>query len=156
MLTQINILQAVRDILHTHYEYPIYLDEVKEGFESPCFFLKSIRLSNKDSKCYELNNITIYITFFSEKGALTAEELYILQDSLTSYFESGIKVNKDNRYLLTRNLSHSIDGEDSDIITFSFDIQYYDYLYTKDKEDEAYEKLTTLHLNERLKDNGTS
>ena len=70
---------------------------------------------------------------------------------MTSYFGSGIKVNKDNRYLLTRNLSHTIDGEDSDIITFSFDIQYYDYLYTKDKEDEAYEKLNTLHLNERLK-----
>ena len=151
MLTQIDILQAVRDILNTHYEYPIYLDEVKEGFESPCFFLKSIRLSNQDSKCYELNNITIYLTFFSEKGALTAEELYFIQDSLTSYFGSGIKVNKDNRYLLTRNLSHTIDGEDSDIITFSFDIQYYDYLYTKDKEDEAYEKLNTLHLNERLK-----
>lgn len=151
MLTQIDILQAVRDILKAHYEYPIYLDEVKEGFESPCFFLKSIRLSNQDSKCYELNNITIYLTFFSEKGALTAEELYFIQDSLTSYFGSGIKVNKDNRYLLTRNLSHTIDGEDSDIITFSFDIQYYDYLYTKDREDEAYEKLNTLHLNERLK-----
>lgn len=151
MLTQIDILQAVRDILHTHYEYPIYLDETKEGFESPCFFIKSIRLSNQDSKCYELNNITIYLTFFSEKGTLNAEELYIIQDSLTSYFGSGIKVNKDNRYLLTRNLSHTIDGEDSDIITFSFDIQYYDYLYTKDKEDEAYEKLNTLHLNERLK-----
>lgn len=151
MLTQIDILQSVRDILKANYDYPVYLDETKEGFESPCFFLKSIRLSNKDSKCYELNNITIYLTFFSEKGTLTAEELYIIQDSLTSYFGSGIKVNKDNRYLLTRNLSHTIDGEDSDIITFSFDIQYYDYLYTKDKEDEAYEKLNTLHLNERLK-----
>lgn len=151
MLTQIDILQSVRDILKANYEYPIYLDEVKEGFESPCFFLKSIRLSNQDSKCYELNNITIYLTFFSEKGALTAEELYFIQDSLTSYFGLGIKVNKDNRYLLTRNLSHTIDGEDSDIITFSFDIQYYDYLYTKNKEDEAYEKLNTLHLNERLK-----
>lgn len=151
MLTQIDILQAVRDTLKVNYDYPVYLDETKEGFESPCFFLKSIRLSNKDSKCYELNNITIYLTFFSEKGTLNAEELYIIQDSLTSYFGSGIKVNKDNRYLLTRNLSHTIDGEDSDIITFSFDIQYYDYLYTKDKEDEAYEKLNTLHLNERLK-----
>lgn len=151
MLTQIDILQAVRDILKTHYDYPVYLDETKEGFESPCFFLKSNRLANLDNQCYELNNITIYLTFFSEKGTLNAEELYILQDSLTSYFGSGIKVNKDNRYLLTRNLSHTIDGEDSDIITFSFDIQYYDYLYTKDKEDEAYEKLNTLHLNERLK-----
>jgi hypothetical protein len=151
MLTQIDILQAVRDILINHYEYPVYLDEVKEGFESPCFFLKSIRLTNLDNKSYELNNITIYLTFFSEKGTLNAEELYTIQDSLTSYFRSGFIVQKDNRYLLTKNLSHEIDGEDSDIITFSFDIQYYDYLYTKNKEDEAYEKLNTLHLNERLK-----
>ena len=149
MLTQIDILKAVRDIQINHYEYPVYLDEVKEGFESPCFFLKSNRLTNLDNKSYELNNITIYLTFFSEKGTLAAEELYTIQDSLTSYFRSGFAVQKDNRYLLTKNLSHEIDGEDSDIINFSFDIQYYDYLYTKDNENEAYEKLTTLHLNER-------
>lgn len=149
MLTQIDILKAVRDILKTHYDYPVYLDETKEGFESPCFFLKSNRLTNLDNKSYELNNITIYLTFFSEKGTLNAEELYTIQDSLTSYFRSGFAVQKDNRYLLTKNLSHEIDGEDSDIIILSFDIQYYDYLYTKDNENEAYEKLTTLHLNER-------
>lgn len=149
MLTQIDILQSVRDILKANYDYPVYLDEVKEGFESPCFFLKSIRLSNQDSKCYELNNITIYLTFFSEKGTLTAEELYIIQDLLTSYFRSGFTVQKNNRYLLTKNLSLEIEGEDSDIIRLSFDVQYYDYLYTKDKENEAYEKLETLHLNER-------
>lgn len=149
MLTQIDLLKAVRDILINHYEYPVYLDEVKEGFESPCFFLKSNRLTNLDNKSYELNNITIYLTFFSEKGTLNAEELYTIQDSLTSYFRSGFIVQKDNRYLLTKNLSHEIDGEDSDIINFSFDIQYYDYLYTKDNENEVYEKLTTLHLNER-------
>lgn len=149
MLTQIDILKAVRDILINHYEYPVYLDEVKEGFESPCFFLKSIRLTNLDNKSYELNNITIYLTFFSEKGTLTAEELYIIQDSLTSYFRSGFTVLKDNRYLLTKNLSHEIEGEDSDIIILSFDVQYYDYLYTKDNENEAYDRLETLHLNER-------
>ena len=149
MLTQIDILQAVRDILKTHYDYPVYLDETKEGFESPCFFLKSNRLANLDNQCYELNNITIYITFYSEKGTLNAEELYILQDSLTSYFRSGFTVLKDNRYLLTKNLSLEIEGEDSDIIRLSFDVKYYDYLYTKDKENEAYDRLNTLHLNER-------
>ncbi|WP_217994137.1 hypothetical protein, partial [Bacillus thuringiensis] len=92
----------------------------------------SNRLANLDNQCYELNNITIYLTFYSEKGTLNAEELYILQDSLTSYFRSGFTVQKDNRYLLTKNLSLEIEGEDSDIIRLSFDVQYYDYLYTKD------------------------
>lgn len=151
MLTQIDILKAVRDVLKTHYDYPVYLDETKEGFESPCFFLKSNRLTNLDNKSYELNNITIYLTFYSEKGTLNAEELYILQDSLTSYFRSGFTVLKDNRYLLTKNLSLEIEGEDSDIIHLSFDIQYYDYLYTKDTENEAYDRLINLYLHERYK-----
>lgn len=151
MLTQIDILSAIKDILASKFGYPIYLDEVKEGFESPCFFLKAIRTTNRDNKCNQLNTIMIYITFFSEKGTLTAEELYNLQDSLTQYFISGFPVKKDNRHLQTLNLNHEIDGEDSDIINFSFDIRYYDYLYEKDTDQEL---MNQLHLNERLTHNG--
>lgn len=147
MLTQLDILSAIRGILDSKFNYPVYLDEVKEGFESPCFFIKANRLTNRDNKCYQLNTIMIYITFFSEKGILTAEELYNLQDSLTQYFISGFPVKKDNRYLQTLNLNHEIDGEDSDIINFSFDIKYYDYLYEKDTDQEL---MNQLHLNERL------
>lgn len=149
MLNQIDILSAIKDILASKFGYPIYLDEVKEGFESPCFFLKSNRIANRDNKCYQLNTIMIYITFFSEKGTLTAEELYNLQDSLTQYFISGFPVKKDNRYLQTLNLNHEIDGEDSDIITLSFDIRYYDYLYEKDSNKDQV-LMNQLHLNERL------
>lgn len=149
MLTQIDILSAIKDILASKFDYPIYLDEVKEGFESPCFFLKAIRTANRDNKYYQLNTIMIYITFFSEKGTLTAEELYNLQDSLTQYFISGFPVKKDNRYLQTLNLNHGIDGEDSDIINFSFDIRYYDCLYEKDINTDQI-LMNQLHLNERL------
>lgn len=149
MLTQIDILSAIKDVLASKFDYPIYLEEVKEGFESPCFFLKAIRTANRDNKCYQLNTIMIYITFFSEKGTLTAEELYNLQDLLTQYFISGFPVKKDNRYLQTLNLNHEIDGEDSDIITLSFDIRYYDYLYEKDNNKDQV-LMNQLHLNERL------
>ena len=149
MLTQIDILSAIKDILTSKFGYPIYLDEVKEGFESPCFFLKAIRTANRDNKCNQLNTIMIYITFFSEKGTLTAEELYNLQDLLTQCFISEFHVKKDDRYLQALNLNHEIDGEDSDIIIFSFDIRYYDCLYEKDNNTDQ-ELMNQLHLNERL------
>lgn len=61
MLTQIDILSAIKNVLASKFDYPIYLEEVKEGFESPCFFLKAIRTANRDNKCYQLNTIMIYI-----------------------------------------------------------------------------------------------
>ena len=43
MLRQVEILKAVQDKLKKIYPLKVYLDEVKEDFETPCFFLKLIK-----------------------------------------------------------------------------------------------------------------
>lgn len=146
-MNQLDILQAVQAKLAESFNYPIYLDETKEGFQSPCFFLKAIRSTNRDNYTYHKNNVSVYITFFSEKGTLLAEELYAIQDTLFNSFTYGFYLLNNRRFLLTENVHAEIDGEDSDIITFSFDVKYFDVNPSKTE----YETVNTLHLQERYK-----
>jgi hypothetical protein len=146
-MNQLDILQAVQAKLAKAFNYPIYLDETKEGFQSPCFFLKAIRTTNRDNYTYHKNNVSIYVTFFSEKGTLLAEELYAIQDTLFTDFTYGFYLLNKRDFLLTENLHAEIDGEDSDIITFSFDVKYFDVNPSKTE----YEIINTLHLQERYK-----
>ena len=43
MIAVTNILESTRDKLKSLKDIPVYLDEVKESFKSPCFFLKTIK-----------------------------------------------------------------------------------------------------------------
>lgn len=148
-MNQIDILSSVKDKIADIYSYPIYLDETKEGFESPCFFLKAIRTSNRNNYNYQKNYVSVYVTFFSEKGTLLAEDLYDIQDKLIDSFTYGFYLLNKRRYVLTENLHTEIDGDDSDIITFSFDISYFDALSNTDTNN--YDMMNTLHLQERYK-----
>lgn len=144
-MEQLDILQAVQAKLTEAFNYPIYLDETKEGFQSPCFFLKAIRTTNRDNHTYHKNNVSIYVTFFSEKGTLLAEDLYTIQDTLFTDFTYGFYLLNKRLFLLTENLHAEIDGEDSDIILFSFDVKYFDVAPSTTE----YETANTLHLQER-------
>lgn len=146
-MNQLDILQAVQAKIAEAFNYPIYLDETKEGFQSPCFFLKAIRTTNRDNYTYHKNNVSIYVTFFSEKGTLLAEELYAIQDTLFTDFTYGFYLLNKRDFLLTENLHAEIDGEDSDVILFSFDVKYFDIAPSKTE----YEIINTLHLQERYK-----
>lgn len=146
-MNQLDILQAVQAKLAKAFNYPIYLDETKEGFQSPCFFLKAIRTTNRDNYTYHKNNVSIYVTFFAEKGTLLAEDLYAIQDTLFTDFTYGFYLLNKRDFLLTENLHAEIDGEDSDVILFSFDVKYFDIAPSTTE----YEIINTLHLQERYK-----
>ena len=103
-MNQIDILSSVKDKIADIYSYPIYLDETKEGFESPCFFLKAIRTSNRNNYNYQKNYVSVYVTFFSEKGTLLAEDLYEIQDKLIDTFTYGFYLLNKRRHVLTENL----------------------------------------------------
>lgn len=146
-MNQLDILTAVKTKLADHYDYPTYLDEVKEGFQSPCFFLKAIRTTNRNNYSYQKNRVTIYITFFSEKGTLLAEELYTLQDTLFNSFTYGMYLLNNSRFIQTENLQAEIDGEDSDIVRLQFDVNYFDVYDIR--SDTDYPKMNTIYTNER-------
>jgi hypothetical protein len=148
MMNQLDILEAVKAKVLDSYNYPIYLDETKEGFQSPCFFLKALRTTNRDNCNYHVNYVSVYVTFFAEKGTILAEDLYAIQDTLFNSFTYGFYLLNERRFLLTENIHAEIDGEDSDLITFSFDVKYFDHAPVNNGD---YEIMNTLHVNERYK-----
>ena len=46
MIHDIDILQAVQQKLKERFPYPVYLQEVKEGFRPPAFFLKTMTVTS--------------------------------------------------------------------------------------------------------------
>lgn len=46
MIHDIDILQAVQEKLKGRFPYSVYLQEVKEGFRPPAFFLKSMTVTS--------------------------------------------------------------------------------------------------------------
>ena len=45
MIHDLDILQAVQQKLKERFPYPVYLQEVKEGFAPPAFFLKTMTVA---------------------------------------------------------------------------------------------------------------
>ena len=53
MIHDIDILQAIQQKLKERFPYPVYLQEVKEGFRPPAYFLKT-RTVDSPKSCKEV------------------------------------------------------------------------------------------------------
>lgn len=125
MLKQADILTAARDKLKTIYpSFPIYLDEVKKNFISPCFFLKLVRVTTPQSKTMLLNNCTLYITYFTIKNQNLAIELYDIKDTVIETFWQGLQV--EDRFIKFATVTTDTNGTDADIVTVNLPFMYYD------------------------------
>ena len=125
MLNQVDILKATRNKIKDMYpNIPIYLEEVKEGFKSPAFFLKLLIVKSPVSGFRNYNDCTLYITYFSKKGETDSLEMYAIKDNILNAFWSGIQVT--DRYIKFNTVSSTTDGTDADIIMFDLPFVYYD------------------------------
>lgn len=143
IIHSIDILEAVNKILKDNYKYRIYLEDIKEGFDSPCFFLKVQHRLTKTSANYCQNTVTVYIDYLPQKGELLAEELLEMAKSLTVLFYQGIQVQ--GRYFLTKNIQSELGSEDKDVLNLSFDIDYQTPIIKTITNDI----MSNLYLNER-------
>ena len=55
-------------------DYKVYLEDVKDNFENPCFFLGLTSVVSQENTNLYKNNCTLHITFFTEKGRVDATE----------------------------------------------------------------------------------
>lgn len=143
IIHSIDILEAVNKILKDNYKYSIYLEDIKEGFDSPCFFLKVHHRLTQVSANYCQNTVTVYIDYLPQKGELLAEDLLEMAKSLTVLFYKGIQVQ--GRYFLTKNIQSELGSEDKDVLNLSFDVDYQTPI-TKTITNDI---MSNLYLNER-------
>ena len=67
MIHDLDILQAVQQKLKERFPYPVHLQEVKEGFAPPAFFLKTmtVAMPQKENEVYR--DTDLYITYLPKK-----------------------------------------------------------------------------------------
>lgn len=136
-LTIKSILDAITIELNKLFgdSYNIETGEVKQGFETPCFFVKCINGNDKyyRGKRYQ-RNLNFNIIGFSENNLET--ELYDMADKL--YLLEYITLeNKD--LLRCINLTHRI--EDG-VLQFFFDIECFIYKENTDDDTENMESMS--------------
>lgn len=148
MIAVTNILESTRDKLKSLKDIPVYLDEVKESFKSPCFFLKTIKTTVPEKEFLYKTQLTLYITYYAKKGHNSALELLAIKDLVNYAFAKGIFVddsNKNKRYLRFASIENETIGKDADIVEFTLRTNYYERI----EKDEP-ELIRYIHTNEEF------
>lgn len=119
-----DIKKAVNRILKERYpppQYKIYGQEIKEGYETPCFFTEILdKGSRAETKNFAKGGFTVKIVYFQqEKNELDQLEK---ADEIKELF--GLVFCVGNRKLTVGEFSHDFIGEYSDILEISIDIDY--------------------------------
>lgn len=144
MLQSVDILKQVRNKLKSVYAYTVYLDNSKENCSSPCFFLQ-MNINRKQAGRHKFFcSGNLYVTYFATKGTTDAVEFYEIKDEITALFHAGFKVK--DRYIKINNISSITDGEDADIIYFTFIFEFFDSL---GEEEETTIKIMKIKQEER-------
>jgi hypothetical protein len=88
------IIQAVSNLILSKYPgYPIYLEDLQEGFDRPSFYVPFIQETQTDqNKAFYARNIIIYIIFYAPLGGNNnpdKEAQYGVYETLRDLFSSG-------------------------------------------------------------------
>lgn len=78
MIHDIDILQAVQQKLKERFPYPVYLQEVKEGFRPPAFFLKTMTVASPQGRKEVYRDTDMYITYIPQKQTASASIYEVL------------------------------------------------------------------------------
>ena len=117
----------------------VYANNVKEGFNTPCFFVNVEKFENslENSNCVK-RYLDIYIRYINENIS-DIEKIEIIE-KLENLFLKTLSVN--DRVFTLHNKSFSRD--ENDYIEFNFGIEYYEFL--EDEEEINSEKMNNFEL----------
>ena len=138
MIHGIDILQAVQEKLKGRFPYPVYLQEVKEGFRPPAFFLKSMTVATPQSPDVIYRDTDIYITYVPHKQTANTS-IYEVLAAVENLFRDGIAVQ--DRFFAVLSMSEELIGQDNDGGRVTLTLNYYD---SAEKNDET-EPMEILH-----------
>ena len=149
MLKQTEILRATREKLKQLYTLPVYLDEVKENFQTPCFFLKLMKrvMPHNISANKNKNECLLVITYFALKGTVQAVDLYDIKDSVTAAFWRGMQVG--DRWIHFEEVKSDTDSEEQEIVYIQLPFTYYD---SDGGDDEELPRIMKIYQSERIKE----
>ena len=63
-VSQVKLWKRIANMIGDEFDTKVYSDEVREDFEKPCFFIKSLMHSQLQNKFYIKRNLSIICTYF--------------------------------------------------------------------------------------------
>jgi hypothetical protein len=149
MTTNRDIDEAVSVALREKTGFTCYSNEVTEGLELPCFFLKSTLAESQSAGLKTVRKtVRVIINFFGrlKKHSTIRDEDERDKMAATLYdiFFRTLKV-KDRFFLIT-DQSDALAGENQDILIFSFNLEFFDSV-----EEEENEDITKITVETKIK-----
>lgn len=145
MIHDIDILQAIQQKLKERFPYPVYLQEVKEGFRPPAFFLKTMTVASPQGRKEVYRDTDIYITYIPQKQTASTS-IYEVLAAAEDLLRDGIAVQ--DRFFAVLSMNEELIGSDNDGGRLTLTVQYYDSA----DETEAAERMKVLHQRYRGKE----
>lgn len=132
-ITYIDIVSAMAGILDKTFGYPIHSDEVLEGFEMPCFFIKVVPVTDIETLNVTSTTLTAYLTYFTNHR--DEVEYLDVEDKVKKALDIGFTVG--TRFIHISDISDTRAGQDEDILQIAVTMTYYNKtqrLINKDKD----------------------
>lgn len=147
-LKQTDIIEAVAELLKARFRCKVYADEVLEGFKKPCFFIKFITTTRRQTKYTFKRTISAFLTYFPKDKQRNEIHYLDVFEAIHGLFVEGFRVV--DRYLQVSRISDSRVGDDADILQVTLSISYLDYIQRPQSKDYMEDvQMNIKHINGR-------
>ena len=124
MLSEVDILTATKAALKSVRAIPVYIDDYKENFKAPCWFVKLDTTRAMISKYRCRNVCSLMVTYFSQLNDTSALELYRLKSDIQDSLWRGLTVK--DRHMNFDSVQSNIISDDADIVQTDLHFEYID------------------------------
>lgn len=144
LVSQIKLWKSIAIMIEDEFDNNVYSDEVREEFEKPCFFIKSLMHSQLQNKFYIKRNLSIICTYFPDEEKKNEEHYMEMTDRFLLLFQRGINV--EDRHFDVTDIHGDRIGEDEDIMQFTIEISYMDTTGVLEDKLENGESMDTVQV----------
>ena len=143
-VSQVKLWKSIAIMIEDEFDNNVYSDEVREEFEKPCFFIKSLMHSQLQNKFYIKRNLSIICTYFPDEENKNEEHYMEITDRFLLLFQQGISV--EDRHFDVMDIHGDRIGEDEDIMQFTIEISYMDTTGVLEAKAENGESMDTIQV----------
>ena len=143
-VSQVKLWKSIAIMIEDEFDTNVYSDEVREEFEKPCFFIKSLMHSQLQNKFYIKRNLSILCTYFPDEENKNEEHYMEITDQFLLLFQRGISV--EDRHFDITDIHGDRIGEDEDIMQFTIEMSYMDTTGVPEDKLENGESMDTVQV----------
>lgn len=143
-VSQVKLWKRIANMIGDEFDTKVYSDEVREDFEKPCFFIKSLMHSQLQNKFYIKRNLSIICTYFPNEDNKNEDHYMEITDRFLLLFQRGIRV--EDRHFDVDDIHGDRIGEHDDIMQFIIELSYMDTTGVLEEKAENGESMDTVQV----------